>query len=217
VFGRQETKVKLVAHEPADVFSAYPWTRVEWTHRAEALEPGSSRFQRLRRTLVAARKCDVVVLDAFAREDVVAAVLIARTRNPPQLLILYPTWKLDKAGLLGVATRAVVRMLDGPHVRYGVFSRFELESFPKSWSVGSDRVIFVPWHFDLSEDELEAAVTTSGPFFAGGDSLRDYLTLLAAASTVPAQVVVATRAEGVAGGADRAGERHDRPAKSCRV
>jgi glycosyltransferase involved in cell wall biosynthesis len=189
-----------VTHQPARVFSAYPWTRVEWTRRADALDLGSSRFRRLRRTLLAARKYDVVVLDGFAREDLVAAAVIARMRNPPQVLLLDPTWKLDESGLLRVATRAVVSMLDGPHVRYGLLSRFELESFPKTWGVGRDRVAFVPWHFDLSEDELEAPVTTNGPFFAGGDSLRDYPTLLAAASTVPADVVVATRAEDVVSG-----------------
>jgi glycosyltransferase involved in cell wall biosynthesis len=55
-------------------------------------------------------------------------------------------------------------------------------------------VTFLPWHFDLADDELAEPVSTNAGFVAGGDSLRDYPTLLRAAPAVPARVTIATRA-----------------------
>jgi glycosyltransferase involved in cell wall biosynthesis len=178
----------------ARIFSTYPWTRPTWRCRADVLESDLSGFRRLLGTLRALKSYDVLVLDGFERGDLVAAAVVARMRRPPRVIILDPTWKLDGSPVARRATRAIVSALDGAHVTYGVLSRFEVDSFPKTWGVSANRVVFLPWHFDLSEDELRTPSSTNGPFFAGGDSLRDYGTALAAAAHVPARLVIATRA-----------------------
>src|SRR5215217_307584 len=116
-----------------------------------------------------------------------------RRRRPPTVLVLDPTWKSGDSLAVRAVTRAGVRFIDGAHVTYAVLSTFEVGSFPMTWGVAPDGVTFIPWHFDLADDELAQPVSVEGGFVAGGDSLRDYPTLLRAAPAVPAPVTIATR------------------------
>ena len=176
------------------VFSSYQWSRPSWRSRVDVLEAGLPAWQHVRRVVEAAEHHRVLVLDGFDRADMVAAAVLARRRRPPHVLVLDPTWKAGDSLPERAMTRAAVRLLDGAHVTYAVLSTFEVGSFPTTWRVPSQRVVFLPWHFDLSEDELARPVSTGAGFVAGGDSLRDYPTLLRAAPDVPASVTIATRA-----------------------
>ena len=44
--------------------------------------------------------------------------------------------------------KAVVRILDGPHVVYGVLSEDEVRTFPSIWGVDPERVVFTPYADD---------------------------------------------------------------------
>ena len=176
------------------VFSSYQWPRPSWRCRVDVLEPGLRPFRHVRRIVEAADRYRVLVLDGFDRADLVAAAIVARRRRPPTVLVLDPTWKSGDSLAERAATRAGVRFIDGAHVTYAVLSTFEVGSFPTTWGVAPDRVTFIPWHFDLADDELAQPVSVEGGFVAGGDSLRDYPTLLRAARAAPAPVTIATRA-----------------------
>jgi glycosyltransferase involved in cell wall biosynthesis len=159
---------------------------------ADLLRAGVAGRDRIRSVLAAAATHRVLVLNGFSKPDMLAAGLIARRRTPPQLLILDPTWKLGSNWIDRTLTRLSVRSLDGDHVHYGVLSTFEAATFPRTWRVAPDRVHFIPWFCTLSQEELQAAVRHDGGFFAGGNSMRDFDTLIEAARGVPAPVTIAS-------------------------
>jgi glycosyl transferase family 1 len=86
--------------------------------------------------------------------------------------------------------RAAVRLIDSPSVHYCVESTQELASFPGTWGVDPARVHFTPFCYWI--DDTQPIPKSNGSVFAGGDSLRDYRALIAAAPSIDAPVVIAT-------------------------
>ncbi len=103
------------------------------------------------------------------------------------------TWGGGGGGFARLARRAAFRAFDGSHVTYCVLSSFERDVFPRQWNIPPDRVRFTPFYYGLSDSDLGAAVSEDGFAFAGGDSLRDYDTLLAAAHGTDAPLRVASK------------------------
>jgi glycosyltransferase involved in cell wall biosynthesis len=89
--------------------------------------------------------------------------------------------------------RIGIRILDTPKTTYCVLSRDEVATFPRTWGVDGSRVAFTPWPYTIELLDRDVEEPEDGGVFAGGDSLRDYDPLIAAAEQVPAQVVIATR------------------------
>lgn len=174
-----------------------PYTRrPAWTARADILDPASLPAARLVERLVrSAGRYDGLVLNGSHRADQAAATLIARRRRPPAVVLADATWKTGDAGLAARARRAAVRALDHRDAHYCVLSSEEARTFGSSWGVASERVHFTPFHWVLDEREVEEIPDRSGGVFAGGDSLRDYAPLIAAADGLPAQVTIASRTE----------------------
>jgi hypothetical protein len=96
------------------------------------------------------------------------------------------------ARLLSPASRLLVRLVDGPHVRWCVLSTEELRSFPATWKVDPSRVVFTPFQHTLWHDGENEPVTDDGFVFAGGNSLRDYPLLIDAVRDLPVPVRIAT-------------------------
>ena len=91
-------------------------------------------------------------------------------------------------------SRALIRLIDGPQVRWCVLSTAELATFPEAWGVPAERVRFTPFSHTLwGPLGVDLPVADGDFFFAGGDSLRDYDLLEAAAEGLDVRVVVATR------------------------
>lgn len=95
--------------------------------------------------------------------------------------------------LLPLLSRVLVRAADGRHVTWCVLSRDELDTFPATWGVPRERVVFTPFQHTLhrSLDEL-AAVDPTGRVWAGGNSLRDYGTFMQAVAGLPVEVRIST-------------------------
>ncbi len=90
----------------------------------------------------------------------------------------------------GAARRATLRLFDSPRTTYCVLSSSERCSFPTAWGVDPDRVAFTPFYWTLPT--APQLVLGGSGIFSGGDSLRDYATLLTAAEHVVAPVTVAS-------------------------
>lgn len=136
-------------------------------------------------------KAGVILLGSVTRRhryrDLVFAGLLRLGTAPerrPRVLITDATWKPESASLarltglppswFGLPARAVVRLIDGPHVRYAVLSTEENETFARTWGVDADRVVFTPFPSTIEP----TTPTTRGDYlFAGGNSLRDYALL----------------------------------------
>ncbi|WP_168583475.1 glycosyltransferase [Gephyromycinifex aptenodytis] len=147
----------------------------------------------LRRLLQLARGKDGIILLGSVtrrhryRDFVFAALLKVRPGPRPRVLVTDATWQpgsgwlTESTGLptawFALPTKLAVRLIDGPHMRYGVLSRQECASFAQTWGVDPDRVVFTPFPATIEPD----TVTTRGDYlFAGGDSLRNYALLEAA-------------------------------------
>ncbi len=183
-----------------DLLTTYHWPlRESWMRRAETVDPArTSRGAMLRRIVVEGPRHRAVVLNAGigARAlyvDLVGAIGLRRLRRRgPRIVLVDATWSAGSR-LRRILGRAAVRALDGPQVVYGVLSTAELESFPATWGVARERVRFVPFLYTWTDDELGDVPEGDGSVFAGGDSLRDYGPLIAAAARLDVPVTVATR------------------------
>jgi glycosyltransferase involved in cell wall biosynthesis len=92
---------------------------------------------------------------------------------------------------LGGVVRAAVRALDGPHVTYCVFSHEERDLFCRTFGIARERVEVVRYAHSLW-GRVDGPTRDVGYAFAGGDSLRDYETLIAAVDGLDAQVLIGT-------------------------
>jgi hypothetical protein len=184
-----------------------PSLRPEWARDVDVLDrPRMSGVRVLARLLRTAGRYDAIVLDGSigARGgyvDQLAAGLIGRMRHGPAVVISDCTWKRGSWWLDRLACRAGIWMADGPRVTYCVLSTDELATFPRTWGVDPERVAFTAWPYTLPQELLSLPLTDDGGLFAGGDSLRDYDTLIRAAQGLDAEVTVATRRRRVAGSA----------------
>jgi glycosyltransferase involved in cell wall biosynthesis len=166
-----------------------------WQERVDTLRPRPRDAGTIAAVLRLAGRYDAVVLDGSARRDQVAAALLRLRPHQPAIVVADSTWKAG-AGLNTIVNRAGIRMIDGPRTTFCVLTRFETETFPRTWRLRSSRVRFTPWPATLKDD---LPSTDDGRVFAGGNSLRDYKPLIAAAGRIDAPVDIATSALAGAG------------------
>ncbi len=160
-----------------------------------------SDFQPLsfvRHILASAPAFDGLVLDGSvgARgwySDLLAAGFLTRRHDCPPIVIADCTWKRGNGWIDRSACRAGIRFVDDPRITYCVLSTREKEIFPRTWKVESRRVRFTPWPYTIDESELSRPISNTGGVFSGGDSLRDYRSLLQICGALPTPVTVATR------------------------
>ena len=144
-----------------------------WCSSFDEIESGPNAAivaQVLRR----AHKYPVVVLNGSERRDQVLAVALASLPRAPVLIVTDATWKVETRSWVQRAQLRAIQRLERADIRYCVLSNFEKTRFPQTWNVDPDRMIFTPWMYTLSDEELAADVDESGGVVSGGDSLRDY-------------------------------------------
>jgi hypothetical protein len=187
-----------------------PWHE-GWNGMVTAVPKGNP-LRSLWRILRAARRSEAVILRGSVDfrsgyVDLIATALLSRRRGRP-VVLGDSSWQLGSRSfdrLLGARrpegydaqgqfgrrlSRAVIRTMDGPSVHYCVLSSSELETFPATWGLPADRVHFTPFCATTQEPPH---VPGGEGIFAGGDSLRDYRALLAAAPSLAAPLTIATR------------------------
>lgn len=96
------------------------------------------------------------------------------------------------APVLPALSRLLIRAADGPHVRWCVLSREELELFPRTWGVPAGRVVFTPFAHTLWHGGEHEPTSDDGYLFSGGNSLRNYDLLVDAVAGLPVELVIAT-------------------------
>src|SRR3954451_13628226 len=153
-----------------------------------------------------APRYDATIINGAARfhdlyQDLVAAIVLARRRRPPPIVVAETAWDLGSAPLnkllgrgglgLGGVARLGVRALDGDHVTYVVFSQEERQLFAESFGIPFDRIACVRFAHSLWS-RADGPTSDGGYVFAGGDSLRDYDTLIEAVRGVDVPVRMPT-------------------------
>lgn len=145
------------------------------------------------RVLGADGKVDAILLNGSGRLDQLIAAALWRRRSRTAVVISDCTWELGSSLPDRMANRIGIRAIDSPRVRYCVLSRAEVDSFPRAWDVDRRRVAFTPFCYTLTNIDLAQPATSDGSVFAGGDSMRDYATLVRAAPRIRGRIVLATR------------------------
>lgn len=175
--------------------------REAWTARCEMLDrTAMSRPALMSRLLRGARGRCALILDGSVGPgdlyvDLLAAIAIRRRPGGPKTPIVLGEcqWKLGGSRLDRLTTRLGLRALDGPRVAYCVLTRWERGRFAATWGVDPERVFVTPYCHTLSDADLAAPTSTRGGVFAGGNSLRDYGPLVAAAGELDVPVTLATK------------------------
>jgi hypothetical protein len=160
---------------------------------------GASAAAQVGALVRAARDYEVLVLNGSldGRLQPMATLAIGRLRRPPKVVLTDATWKAGEPGASRAWRRTALRFLDRAHVHYCVLSTSERRRFGHTWNVDPARVHFTPWYTGLPDDVLaDPPSGDDGHVFAGGDSLRDYGPLLAAADRLTAPLVIASRTLG---------------------
>ena len=158
------------------------------------------------RLLRMAPRFDATILNGAARfhdlyHDLIAAILLGGRRRPPQIVMAETAWDLGSAPLsrlFGIdgfrfasVARSGVKALDGEHVTYCVFSEEERDLFTATFGIPRERVACVRFAHSLWS-RADGPVGDGGYVFAGGDSLRDWETLVAAVGALDVPVRIGT-------------------------
>lgn len=175
---------------------SYP-RRPQWNARVEVIDPRAEpRARAMRRLVAAAGRADVMVLDGSigirARNpDLPVAALVGLRRSRPPVVMAEANWKAD-AGARRLLRRAGMKAIGRAVTVFCVVSKHELETFPITWGIAPDRVVYTPFYYTLGEDELAVPTSEGGGVFAGGDPMRDYGTLIEAVRGLEVPVAIAT-------------------------
>jgi hypothetical protein len=133
--------------------------------------------------------------------DLVATGVLKLRRHRPPVVVTDATWELGSATLasrlpaiarfLPGLSRLAIRLVDDPKNIYCVLSNEERDTFPATWGVPSERVVFTPFKVTLY-DYIDAEPSDGDYVFAGGDSLRDHDLLLRAVDGLDVPVRIAS-------------------------
>lgn len=163
-----------------------------WQERVDMLAPRGRSLDTIREILRRADGYSIVILDGSGRPDQLAAILLRLTRPRLGLVIADSTWKRDATRWKYIMNRIGIRLIDSRRTTYCVHSRFEIEAFPRTWGPLRGRVHFTPWACTLKQPDFDSLASDEGRVFAGGNSLRDYGPLIAAAPHISAPIDIAT-------------------------
>jgi glycosyltransferase involved in cell wall biosynthesis len=160
----------------------------EWAAKVDSIDRRRhTRRGLFRRLITEAGRYDALILNGSIGMseryvDLLAAAAIRRTRRrPPGVVLTDCSWRVGEMWVDRAACKAGLRLLDGDRVRFCVRSTAELDLFVRNWGAPREHVVFTPYAHTATDAELAAPSTRNGPVFAGGNSLRDYATLLEAA------------------------------------
>ena len=86
--------------------------------------------------------------------------------------------------------KALMKAVDRSVDRYCVWASREIEAYSQCFGLPAHKFVFVPYHTTLPDEAID--VRDGGYLFAGGDSGRDYETLINAMRGVPATLHIAS-------------------------
>jgi glycosyltransferase involved in cell wall biosynthesis len=207
VSGRAAARAAATASAPA-ILTTYAipqseaWTRATfalgpqpgrgllgWLHRG--LAPLGIRDLTLPIRLLRLREHYDVLITGAEREDCLFAVLQALLpgRRIPHLMMCC-LWKREANPLRYWIKRALIRLMSRSVTRFIVWSREEIDHYGRCFGIERGRFVFTPHHATL--DGYPVTLSEGDYLFAGGDSSRDYGTLIEAVRPLRVPLVIAT-------------------------
>jgi glycosyltransferase involved in cell wall biosynthesis len=137
------------------------------------------------------RDYDVLITGA-EREDCLFAVLqtVLPGRRIPHIMMCC-LWKQESNRAAYWLKKSLLRLVSRSVAQFVVWSTEELRSYPDYFGIEPERFVFVPYHATLGGEHVRPV---KGDYvFAGGDSVRDYATLLEAFADLDIPLVIAAK------------------------
>lgn len=140
--------------------------------------------------LLKASKTHPAVITGSERSAHIFALLQKFTRRSLVPHICIEWWCDPAPGRIRTLLRRLQYRLElGAISRVVVFATLQVQEYSRLFRVPHDRFVFLPFHATLYNTSYQ---TRDGNYiFAGGDTNRDYVTLLKAVSDLPYRVVIA--------------------------
>jgi hypothetical protein len=195
-----------MSHKPILTTLDYP-AREEWNREAEVV--GGGRWAVVRGLVSGGRRGRVLVLDGSIgirakNPDLIAAVLLGLLprRMRPRVVMAEANWK-PGSGVRRLGRRVGFRLIARSVDVFCVVSRHEERVFADTWGIDPGRVVYTPFYWTLSDDEVADPGPPEGDaVFAGGNPMRDYGTLIEAVRGMRVPVTIATSRPEVVGHPD---------------
>jgi len=171
-----------------------------WRRRTRLLPGYIEDWERFRGTLPIARhlvwgwklfrlsNCFQVVITGSERLAFVFAVLQKLRRHKVPHIFMQSMWDLPTSRVQRLFKRALFRTVVSSASRVLVYSRRQLELYPRQLGVPREKLVFLNSHTSLYGKEYP--VSRGDYVFSGGDSNRDYATLVAAARGLNCRVII---------------------------
>jgi glycosyltransferase involved in cell wall biosynthesis len=163
-----------------------------WQERVQMIRPKPGIVRNVGNLLRRAGSYDALVLDGSGRTDQIAGAALVLHPHRPALVISDSTWKREGSTFEQAANQLGIRLLDSPRTIFCVHSSLEVDTFPRTWGPLRGKAFFTPFPFTIKHPDPVSLTSDSGRVFAGGNSLRDYATVLAAAPAIAAPIDIAT-------------------------
>lgn len=164
-----------------------PW---QWLNRL--LRPLGMRDVLLPFKLIYLRKDYDVLITGAEREDCFFAILqsLFGGKKIPHLMMCC-LWKREKNELRHRLKRILLKWMSRSVRKFIVWSTDEIEAYSQYFGIPKEQFVFIPHHETLSGYSVKP--TRGDYLFAGGDSSRDYATLLEAVRELDVSVIIASR------------------------
>jgi glycosyltransferase involved in cell wall biosynthesis len=134
--------------------------------------------------------CVQAVITGSERLAFVFAVLQKFRRHKVPHIFMQSMWDLPVSRVRRLFKRALFRAVVSSASRVLVYSRRQLELYPRQLGVPREKLVFLYSHTSLYGKEYP--VSRGDYVFSGGDSNRDYATLVAAARGLNCRVIIVT-------------------------
>ena len=195
------------APKPKSVLTTHPKRQHPlWRERTECLPGWEHHVTRMWRNpeacslwtdlrwgwrLFRARRLYRAVVTGSERPALIFALLQqAASRRAPHLFIEC-LWNLPPSPWKRWGKRLLFRTVIGSASRVVVFERKQIAAYSRMLGVPSEKFVFLPSHTTLYQGRY--AVQEGDYVFSGGDTNRDYATLIEAARGLPCRLVIVTR------------------------
>ncbi len=143
-------------------------------------------------TLLKLRRDYDVLITGAEREDCLFAVLqtLLPGRRIPHIMMCC-LWKQETNAVALWWKKLLLWLVSRSVSRFVVWSTEELRAYPNYFDIEPQRFVFLPYHATLGGKDVKPV---KGDYvFAGGDSVRDYATLLEAFADLDIQLVIAAK------------------------
>ena len=180
--------IKILTNHPGQIAS--PSWRTHATYIPVEGPDVWSAIRNALRLMSGRKKHDCVVLGA-GKSDLIYAVLqtVLPFRRRPTILIDC-LWYERRNRYVQGAKKVLMKVVDITVDKYCVWATREIDAYSQCFGLPRQKFVFVPYHTTLADEPLE--VRDGGYLFAGGDSGRDYQTLIEAMRGIPATLHIAS-------------------------